>query len=46
MSTPDGRLTITYNGEVYNYPVAESGFCLRRDEREPNSRKVGEPAGY
>ena len=20
MSTPDGRLTITYNGEVYNYP--------------------------
>jgi asparagine synthase (glutamine-hydrolysing) len=25
MSTPDGRLTITYNGEVYNYPA------LRRD---------------
>jgi asparagine synthase (glutamine-hydrolysing) len=21
MSTPDGRLTITYNGEVYNYPA-------------------------
>src|ERR1044072_3124643 len=21
MSTPDGRLTITYNGEVYNYPT-------------------------
>ena len=20
MSTPDGRLTITYNGEIYNYP--------------------------
>jgi asparagine synthase (glutamine-hydrolysing) len=25
MSTPDGRFTITYNGEVYNYP------SLRRD---------------
>src|ERR1051326_3702793 len=21
MRTPDGRLTITYNGEVYNYPA-------------------------
>src|SRR5215216_67961 len=21
MSTPDGQLTITYNGEVYNYPA-------------------------
>ena len=34
MSTPDGRLTITYNGEVYNYPelrreLSSKGYTFR-----------------
>src|SRR5882724_978578 len=34
MSTPDGRLTIVYNGEVYNYPALRRdlearGYCFR-----------------
>src|SRR5262249_15233925 len=29
MSTPDGSLTITYNGEVYNYPEIRSELELK-----------------
>ncbi len=36
MQTPDGRLTITYNGEVYNYPqlrreLEAKGYTFRSD---------------
>ena len=44
MSTPDGRLTITYNGEVYNYP--ELHHELESKDYEFRSRSDTEAVLY